>query len=59
MQKLMDLHIAEREKLKNDLQRESTERKEAVELLRKSFAQIQDLMNSVQYIMGPSGNKSQ
>ncbi len=47
------------DKLKNDLQRESTERKDAVELLRKSFTQIQDLMNSVQYLMGPSSSEDQ
>jgi PAS domain S-box-containing protein len=36
------------EKLKNDLQRGTTERKEVFELLQKSFTQIRDLMNSAQ-----------
>jgi chromosome segregation ATPase len=54
MKKQIALRDAEREKLQEDLQRETAERQEAVERLRKSFTQIQDLMNSVQSIMGPS-----
>jgi PAS domain S-box-containing protein len=52
MTRQMALHDAEREKMKEDLRRETAERKEAVERLRKSFTQIQDLMNSVQSLMG-------
>ena len=59
LHKLMARHVAEREKLTSELQREMTERKDAVELLRKSFMQIQDLMNSVQQVMGPSGKEDQ
>ncbi len=60
MQKLIALHAAEREKLKNEIQREMTERKDAIELMRKSFTQIQDLMNSTQNLMNPphGGNGS-
>ncbi len=54
MNKQIALRDAEREKLQEDLQRETAERQEAVERLRKSFTQIQDLMNSVQSLMGPS-----
>jgi PAS domain S-box-containing protein len=59
LQKLIAQHVAEREKLKIELQRETTERKDAVELLRKSFTQIQDLMSSVQQVMGPSSREDQ
>jgi hypothetical protein len=59
MKKQVALRDAESEKLREDLQRETTERKEAVERLRKSFTQIQDLMNSVQSLMGPSGSEDQ
>jgi PAS domain S-box-containing protein len=59
MKKQMALCDVEREKLKEDLQRETAERKEAVERLRKSFTQIQDLMNSVQSLMGPSDSEDQ
>jgi chromosome segregation ATPase len=44
---------AEREKLKSDLMREMAQRKEAVALLKNSFTQMQDLMNSVQNVMKP------
>ncbi len=47
------------EKLKKDLLRETTERKDAVALLQKSFTQIQDLMNSVQHLMGPPSSEDQ
>ena len=57
MKKQMALHDAEKEKLREDLQRETNERKEAVERLRTSFSQIQDLMNSVQHLMGPSSQE--
>jgi PAS domain S-box-containing protein len=59
MKKQTVLRDAEREKLREDLQRETAERKEAVERLRKSFTQIQDLMNSVQSLMGPSNSEDQ
>ena len=49
----MAIRDAEREKLQEDLQRETVEREEAVARLRKSFTQIQDLMNAVQGLMGP------
>lgn len=59
MQQSMNERIAlleaEREKLTNDLERETAERKDAVELLRNSFMRIQDLMNSVQHLMKPPG----
>ena len=57
MKKQMALHDAEKEKLREDLQRETNERKEAVERLRTSFSQIQDLMSSVQHLMGPSSQE--
>jgi chromosome segregation ATPase len=50
---------AEREKLKEDLQRETTGRKELIESLQNSFTQIQDLMNSVQHFMEPSSREDQ
>ena len=50
---------AEREKLKEDLQRETTGRKEAIERLQNSFTQIQDLMNSVQHFMEQSSREDQ
>ena len=50
---------AEREKLKEDLQRETTGRKEAIERLQNTFTQIQDLMNSVQHFMEPSSREDQ
>jgi predicted RNase H-like nuclease (RuvC/YqgF family) len=53
----MALRDAERDKLKEDLERETAGRKEAVERLRNSFSQIQDLMNSVQHLMGPSSHE--
>jgi len=59
MKKQMALRDAESEKLREDLQRETAERKEAVERLRKSFTQIQDLMNSVQSLMEPSSSEDQ
>jgi len=52
MEEQMALRDAEIDKLKENLQREAAERKEAVERLRDSFSQIQDLMNSVQHLMG-------
>ena len=57
MKKQMALHDAEKEKLREDLQRETNERKEGVERLRTSFSQIQDLMSSVQHLMGPSSQE--
>ncbi len=59
LEKQTALWDAEREKLKEDLQRETAERNEAVMRLRESFSQMQDLMNSVQSLMGPftSGNQ--
>jgi DNA repair exonuclease SbcCD ATPase subunit len=59
MEKQMALRDAEREKMREDLQRETAERKDAVVLLQKSFTQIQDLMNSVQHLMGPSSHEDQ
>jgi chromosome segregation ATPase len=50
---------AEREKLKEDLQRETTGRKELIERMQNSFTQIQDLMNSVQHFMEPSSRDDQ
>jgi chromosome segregation ATPase len=57
VERLMALHVAETEKLKNELTRETDERKNAVELLRRSFTQMQDLMNSVQSVMMPQGSR--
>ena len=57
--KQMALRDADEEKLREDLERETAERKEAVERLQKSFRQIQDLMNSVQSLMRPSNNEDQ
>jgi chromosome segregation ATPase len=57
MKEQMALRDAERDKLKEDLERETAGRKEAVERLRNSFSQIQDLMNSVQHLMGPSSHE--
>jgi chromosome segregation ATPase len=57
MNKQMALRDAERDKLKEDLERETAGRKEAVERLRNSFSQIQDLMSSVQHLMGPSSHE--
>ena len=59
MKKQMALRDADEEKLRKDLERETTERKEAVERLQTSFRQIQDLMSSVQSLMGPSNNEDQ
>jgi wobble nucleotide-excising tRNase len=59
MNKQMALRDAERDKLKEDLERETAGRKEAVERLRNSFSQIQDLMSSVQHLMGPSDRENQ
>ena len=53
-EKEMALRAAEEEKLREDLARVTAERKEAVERLRASFAQMQELMNSVQPLIGPS-----
>ena len=47
MKKQLALRDVEREKLREDLQRETAGRQEAVERLQQSFTQIQDLMNSV------------
>ena len=47
----MTLREAEREKLREDLQRETAERKEAGELLRKFLNQLQDLKH-----LAPGGN---
>jgi PAS domain S-box-containing protein len=57
MKKQMAIRDAMIEKLKSDLQQETSERNDAVELLRKSFTQIQDLMNSLPHLMGPSRNQ--
>jgi chromosome segregation ATPase len=51
--KQLAVRDAEREKLQEDLQRETVEREEAVARLRKSFTQIQNLMDAVQDLMGP------
>jgi PAS domain S-box-containing protein len=59
MKKQVTLHDAERKKLRDNLEQAMAERKEAVEQLRKSFTQIQNLMNSVQSFMGRSGNEDQ
>jgi PAS domain S-box-containing protein len=47
------LRDAERDRLKEELQQKMLERNEAADLLRKSFTQIQNLMNSAQHITGP------
>jgi chromosome segregation ATPase len=57
MNKQMALRDAERDKMKEDLERETAGRKEAVERLRTSFSQIQELMSSVQHLMGPSSQE--
>jgi PAS domain S-box-containing protein len=49
-EKKMAIRDAKIEKLKNDLQRETKEQKHAVKLLKKSFTQIQNLVNSAQYL---------
>ncbi len=59
MRKQTVLHDAEREKLIENLKRETAERKEAVERLRNSFSQMQALMNSVQNLMGQSDHEDQ
>jgi chromosome segregation ATPase len=59
MKEQMALRDGERDKLKEDLERETAGRKEAVERLRNSFSQIQDLMSSVQHLMGPSDRENQ
>ncbi len=59
IEKQIALRDAERDKMRADLQREMAERKDAVVLLQKSFTQIQDLMNSVQHLMGPSSGEDQ
>jgi chromosome segregation ATPase len=48
-EKQMAIRNAKIEKLKDDLQRETKERKGAVKLLKKSVRQIQNLVNSAQY----------
>lgn len=45
-EKQMAIRDAKIEKLKNDLQQNTKERKDAVKLLRKSFAQIEKVVNS-------------
>jgi PAS domain S-box-containing protein len=45
-EKQMAIRDAKIEKLKNDLQQKTKERKDAVKLLRKSFAQIEKVLNS-------------
>jgi peptidoglycan hydrolase CwlO-like protein len=49
-EKQIAIRDAKIEKLKNDLQRETKERKDAAKLLKKSFTQIQNLVNSAQYL---------
>ena len=49
-EKQMAIRDAKIGKLKNDLQRETKERKHTVKLLKKSFTQIQNLVNSAQYL---------
>lgn len=49
-EKQIAIRDAKIEKLKDDLQRETKERKDAVKLLKKSFTQIQNLVNSAQYL---------
>ena len=53
MREQMAIRDTKIDELQNEVQRETAERKDAVELLRKSFSQIQDLMNSAQHIMDP------
>jgi hypothetical protein len=45
-EKQMATRDAKIEKLKNDLQQKTKERKDAVKLLRKSFVQIEKVVNS-------------
>ncbi len=59
LEKQTALWDAETEKLKEDLQLETAERNKAVKRLRESFSQMQDLMNSVQSLMGPSTSEIQ
>ena len=59
MEKQTALWDAEREKLKEDLERETADRKDAVQRLRESFSQMQALMNSVQSLMRPSSHEDQ
>lgn len=49
-EKQIAIRDAKIEKLKDDLQRETKERKDAAKLLKKSFTQIQNLVNSPQYL---------
>ena len=49
-EKQIAIRDAKIEKLKDDLQRETKERKDAAKLLKKSFTQIQNLVNSAQYL---------
>ena len=49
-EKQIAIRDAKIEKLKDDLQRETKERKDAVKLMKKSVTQIQNLVNSAQYL---------
>ena len=48
----MALRDAERDKLRENLEKEMAERKETVDMFKKSFTQIQDLINSAQSVIG-------
>ena len=53
MREQMAIRDTKIDELQNEVQRETAERKDAVELLRKAFSQIQDLMHSAQHLMDP------
>jgi predicted RNase H-like nuclease (RuvC/YqgF family) len=48
----MALRDAERDRLRENLEKEMAERKETVDLFKKSFTHIQDLVNSAQSVIG-------
>ncbi len=48
----MALRDAERDKLRENLEKEMAERKETVDMFKKSFTQMQDLINSAQSVIG-------
>ncbi len=50
--KQIALRDVERDKMREDFERKLTVREEAVDRFKKSFTEIQDLMNSVQAITG-------
>jgi hypothetical protein len=59
MKKQFVLRDAERKKLREDLQRERKERKEVIEFMQNSLTEIQDWLNSVQHLIGPSSHEIQ